>query len=77
MSVEALLQEARSLTPAEQLTLAALIIQQAQNALPSLEARFEALGRVRGILKGLPGLEAFQEEKRRELELEERRGAAE
>ncbi|MCI0336758.1 MAG: hypothetical protein L0226_04210 [Acidobacteria bacterium] len=73
MTVETLLQEARSLPQNEQLRLASLLIQQAQSATPSIETRREVLGRVRGMFKGMPGTEEFQAEKREELEAEERK----
>lgn len=76
MSVQGILEEVRELTPAEQLALASLIIQQAQNAITMVEPRARAVNRVRGILKGLPGLDAFMAEKEREIDLEDTRGAA-
>jgi hypothetical protein len=73
MTVETLLQEARMLSQEEQLRLASLLIQQAQSLEPSIEARREALRRVRGMFRGMPSTEEFQAEKRRELEDEERK----
>jgi hypothetical protein len=66
MTVETLLQEARSLSQGEQLLLASLLIQQAQSVPPSVETRREVLGLVRGMFRGMPGTEEFQAEKRRE-----------
>jgi hypothetical protein len=75
MTVEILLQGTRSLPQNEQLRLASLLIQQAQSLEPSIETKREALKRVRGMFKGMPGTEEFQAERREELELEERKFA--
>lgn len=73
-AVERLLQEARALPSAEQIMLAALLIQQAQHSVPVDEDRRAAFRRVRGKYKHLPfGTAELQAEKHQELELEERR----
>ncbi|MGH9803275.1 MAG: hypothetical protein ACRD82_23165 [Blastocatellia bacterium] len=73
-SVEKLLQEARMLPTAEQMILASLLIQQAQQPVRVDEDRQTAFRRVRGSLAGLlPTTEEFIAEKRAELAQEERR----
>ena len=60
----------------EQLKLAALLFEQAQPTAPVNEDRRAAFRRARGRFKHLlPSVAEFQAEKRRELEVEERREA--
>jgi hypothetical protein len=75
MTAETILQEVRLWPQSEQLNLAILIIQQAQTPLPTDEEKSAAFRQVRGKFKGLLGAEEFREEKRMELEIEERRYA--
>ena len=73
-SVERLLQEAKTLPTNEQMILASLLIQQAQQPVLIDEDRQAAFRRVRGSLAGvLPTIEEFMAEKRAELEREEGR----
>ena len=73
-TIETLLQEARLLPQFEQLILAALLIQQAQSVVPTIEQRRAAFRHVRGKFKHLlPTVNEFMAEKRAELELEERK----
>ena len=75
-SVERLLQEARTLPTAEQMILASLLIQQAQQPVLVDEGRLAAFRRVRGSLAGLlPTTEEFMAEKRAELAREEQRNS--
>jgi hypothetical protein len=67
-SVERLLQEARSLPTSEQMILASLLIQQAQQPVSIDADRQAAFRRVRGSLAGLlPTTDEFMVEKRMEL----------
>ncbi len=76
MTAETILQEIRLWPQSEQLKLMTLLFEQTwQLIAPTDEDRNAAFRRVRGMLKGLPGAEEFREEKRRGLELEERRYA--
>ena len=76
MTAETILQEVRLWPQYEQLKLMTLLCEQAWEFIaPADEDRNAAFRRVHGMLKGLPGAEEFREEKRRELELEERRYA--
>lgn len=73
-SVERLLQKARTLPTTEQMILASLLIQQAQQPVLVGEGRLAAFRRVRGSLAGLlPTTKKFMAEKRAELDREERR----
>lgn len=74
-SVERLLLEARTLPTTDQMILASLLIQQAQQPVLVVdEERLAAFRRVRGSLAGLlPTTKEFMAEKRAELDREERR----
>ncbi len=75
ITADTILQETRLWSQFEQLKLVMRLFEQAQAEMPVGEDRQAAFHRVRGMLKGLPGAEEFRREKRRELELEEKRYA--
>lgn len=77
ITAETILQETRLWSQFEQVKLATRLFEQAQEfVVPTNEDRRAAFRRVRGKYRHLlPSLEEFQAEKRRELELEERRYA--
>jgi hypothetical protein len=76
ITAENILQETRLWPQFEQLKLAVRLFEQAQPIIvPIEEDRDTTFRRVRGMLKGLPGAEEFRREKKRELELEEKRYA--